>query len=198
MESMPGTERRAKHAGWVTERIVQGHAAPRLRGKGSRVGSRAEGARDRLIPAEGQQGPAQDGFLGLPGKLDDGAGESGQRIREPVVSVDAGDLLDEIDLPFEVETPARQADRVFALALFFESTAERLEHALGGLRADAAAIFGGAQDAANLAVAEMDGPPERGARGRLGNDNVDQFALRIAAGRRGSVARPEPRPGTVR
>ena len=70
-----------------------------------------EAAGDGLAVAEFEEAIAY-GVLGSRGRVVGDGKCRGKRVGEAVVSVDAGDFFDQIDLTLEVETPGGQGDLV--------------------------------------------------------------------------------------
>ena len=144
-------ERGTQHACLFAQRVANFDGGIGLRRKCNCVGYRTEGAVDGFVPAEREERSAEGRLLLGEGQCDDGAGERRQRVGEAVVAVDAGYFFDEVDLAFEIETPAGQGDGVSALAGFFQLAAERGKDRLGRLGGDAFGSFGLAEDALDFA-----------------------------------------------
>ena len=103
-------ERGAQNAGLFAERVAERNDEAGL-GRGERgLGSRAEGAGDGFVKAGGEQGAANRGFAFGPGQGADAFAECGEGVGEAVVTVDAGDLFDEVDFAVEIEAPTGQGD----------------------------------------------------------------------------------------
>ncbi len=68
-----------------------------------------EGAGDGFAEAEGEEARADGGFFCC-GRVGDDGHRRREGVCEAVVAVDAGDLFDEVDLAFEVETPGGELD----------------------------------------------------------------------------------------
>ena len=85
---------------------------------------RDEAERDGFVVTEGKQGRAHLLFFRRVGTVGYGAVESRQGVWKFVVAVQARDLLDEIDLAFNIKPPGRNADRELRLKTWFRDQLE--------------------------------------------------------------------------
>ncbi len=105
------------HAGLFAERIAERHDEARLRRGERSVGGGAERAGDGFVKSRGEQCAADRGFALGPRQRAHAFAECGQRVGEAVVSVDARDFFNEVDLALEIEPPTWQRDLPCSLAL---------------------------------------------------------------------------------
>src|ERR1035438_4838735 len=98
-----GDKRGAQIARLITQRIGDGPRLASAEGLGLRPGD--EGDRNALVVAEREHGLANLRILRLVGQRDDCPDKRGQRVGKLVVSVDARQFLQQVNLALHVETP---------------------------------------------------------------------------------------------